>query len=767
MEVFGLGIRIQEEGTATVSAALKRLQAELQATAKIANGLGSTLGGLTGRTNAVSGAMRTAGATTAQGMGMMESSLRKVGAQFAATYLGTQAVINGLRQLVQTGDTMLMLEGRIGLVTDGMDNLRDVQDELFASAQRTRSSYASTAELFARVARNSDQLGYSQQTLLNFTELTQMSIRNSGINAIEASRGMIQLSQAMASGVLRGDEFRAVMEQMPGLSHAMAQGLNVTIGQLREMANTGQLTAQKVMDAILKMEASIRADFARLPVTVGDGMTRIGNSLSKAIEKINQSTDASQKLGKALSNIADFITNNLANAVIKLAENWNTLKAILTTLVGVFVATLLPQLLALQLSVTVLTGFVVTLAAKFTALWAAIAGLAGVAVITAFAAFAYIIKQADDIDDIYERLDKHEDENMRRAIERIRKEKAERDEAERKRKELTKEQIEALRKQIEQTIQYNSLLPVSQRNVNDLVKVEKALALEMSSGNIALERRIEVFQQLQDARQLLYEMGIEAERASKSIEMFGRALSGVVVTRVTGFQNFMANVREALTGLEAPEAKTISIGFSVEASRARLRMDFRAYADAVAAEAQRLKISMAEVIAKDLGAGISDGLLNGLAGGIQAAIMSGRISDLWKTMAQVFVGEISSMMAKVAMVYIQNAAFIKKIQATLISNPFAAIAAAAAMLAFAYANGGKAQGGSTTFAGGAGGLSTGMTAPALPTQQIIFGATSATTAAGMTPRQSMNVTVIGPNDPSAQRAIQELMTKANSRGRIG
>jgi hypothetical protein len=56
---------------------------------------------------------------------------------------------------------------------------------------------------------------------------------------------------------------------------------------------------------------------------------------------------------------------------------------------------------------------------------------------------------------------------------------------------------------------------------------------------------------------------------------------------------------------------------------------------------------------------------------------------------------------------------------------------------------------------------------AMPTTQLIFGQTSATTAAGMTPRQSMNVTVIGPNDPSAQRAIQELMTKANSRGRVG
>ncbi|MFZ9903601.1 MAG: hypothetical protein ACO3FT_08095, partial [Ilumatobacteraceae bacterium] len=109
----------------------------------------------------------------------------------------------------------------------------------------------------------------------------------------------------------------------------------------------------------------------------------------------------------------------------------------------------------------------------------------------------------------------------------------------------------------------------------------------------------------------------------------------------------------------------------------------------------------------------------------------------------------------------------QSIQAFMVRHPALAVASAIAMLALARSLGGSVEGGSMTAIGGPGGLSYGAAGATSPAQQIIFGATSATTAAGMTPRQSMNVTVIGPNDPSAQRAIQELMMKADSRGRIG
>lgn len=192
---------------------------------------------------------------------------------------------------------------------------------------------------------------------------------------------------------------------------------------------------------------------------------------------------------------------------------------------------------------------------------------------------------------------------------------------------------------------------------------------------------------------------------------------------------------------------------------------------------------------------LGGGILDGMRAGFQAALASGDIKNFTTALAQTLSGSLSqaitdylmtglaSLWKKFGKTLIQGLAdvmadfaaksivFAKMVEAIkkflAFGNGVGALIAATALLAFAHANGGKAQMGTTTMAGGAGGLSTAISPSTLPTQQIIFGATSATTAAGMTPRQAMNVTIIGPNDPSAQRAIQELMTKANSRGSIG
>jgi hypothetical protein len=194
-------------------------------------------------------------------------------------------------------------------------------------------------------------------------------------------------------------------------------------------------------------------------------------------------------------------------------------------------------------------------------------------------------------------------------------------------------------------------------------------------------------------------------------------------------------------------------------------------------------------------AGIRTSVTDGIRAGLEAALMSGDIGNFTKALAQTLSGSLAKAMtdylmsgmkelwqnfgktivkgladtmaqfAQTSIVFAKMMAAIKRMLE--FGNGAGALIVATALLAFAHANGGKASMGNTAMAGGAGGLSTGVMSSTLPTQQIIFGATSATTAAGMTPRQSMNVTVIGPNDPSAQRAIQELMTKANSRGRIG
>jgi len=179
--------------------------------------------------------------------------------------------------------------------------------------------------------------------------------------------------------------------------------------------------------------------------------------------------------------------------------------------------------------------------------------------------------------------------------------------------------------------------------------------------------------------------------------------------------------------------------------------------------------AMKDSIRNTLAVGVTTSLEDAFTSGIAAAISSGRIADAWKAMGQSIIQNIASAMVQVAIKAINFAKMLASIQKFMVANPIAAVVAATALLAFAYANGGKASSGGMSMTGGTGGLQYSATGSMAnnPVQQIIFGATSATTAAGMQPRQAMNVTIIGPNDPQAQRALQEMMTKANSRGRIG
>ena len=173
-------------------------------------------------------------------------------------------------------------------------------------------------------------------------------------------------------------------------------------------------------------------------------------------------------------------------------------------------------------------------------------------------------------------------------------------------------------------------------------------------------------------------------------------------------------------------------------------------------------------IKETLGDGIASSIEGGITSGLEMAIASGNIADGFKAMGQAIIQSMASAMVKVALKAIAFASKMKAIQSFMASHPALALASAVALLAIARAAGGGAGGADMVATGGPSGLTysaAGVSSGA--TSQIIFGSTSATTAAGMQPRSATNVTIIGPNDPTAQRAMQELMAKANSRGRVG
>lgn len=187
-------------------------------------------------------------------------------------------------------------------------------------------------------------------------------------------------------------------------------------------------------------------------------------------------------------------------------------------------------------------------------------------------------------------------------------------------------------------------------------------------------------------------------------------------------------------------------------------------------EAQTLAVELQTTFQQTIG----NALVGGIVGGIEQAVASGNISDGFKALSSMLLAGIGDAMIQFGTSTAAFSQFMAKITAALMSlNPAAGLAASLALIGVGAALKGAARG---MFGGqrggGAGSISNfggnlGGFASNIPTTQIIFGQTSATTAAGMQPRQAMNVTIIGPNDPQAQRAMQELMNKANSRGRIG
>ncbi len=237
------------------------------------------------------------------------------GAKNLARAAAGLAVAFGVRGIVNVSDTYRKLEGRLKLVTTSTENLAAVQSELFKVAQETRSSYESTVELYARVARNAKQLGVSQRELLDITKSVNKAIQIGGASTQEAAAGVIQFSQALASGELRGEELRSVMENLPRLAQAIADGLGVTIGKLRDMSKAGELTAKTVFDALKTQIGVIESEFTQIPVTVGQSFTRLGNVINQAIAKGDMSplVDSVNDLASRLSdpnlqkNLARFV----------------------------------------------------------------------------------------------------------------------------------------------------------------------------------------------------------------------------------------------------------------------------------------------------------------------------------------------------------------------------------------------------------------------------------------------------------------------------
>jgi len=227
------------------------------------------------------------------------------------------------RGFVQAADSMTLLEGRLKLVTNGTEDLTSKQAELFAVSQDSRASLEGTTSFYVRLAQRLGDTSGQTLKLTEVTELVAKSLKIGGATAKETTSSLLQLSQALSSGLLRGDEFRSLSENAVGLMQNIADGAGVTQARLRELSIAGQLTTEFILDALNNSAPQIRAQFDSLPVTFGDAMQRVTNIALQGVNELNNSFD---------------LTGKLVGTVETLTENADKLGIVLAGLVALKVA---------------------------------------------------------------------------------------------------------------------------------------------------------------------------------------------------------------------------------------------------------------------------------------------------------------------------------------------------------------------------------------------------------------------------------------------
>lgn len=252
----------------------------------------------------------------------IDKKLSAVGKTLATAFSVSQ-LAGAIRAIAASADNINLMTARLRLATESQEEFNAAQTELRRIATATASPLSSLVTLYGRISRPLKEVGRSQRDILRITEAVATSFRISGASAQEAENGVIQFAQALGAGALRGDEFNSVAEQAPRLMQALADGIGVPVGALRELAAQGELTASVVTDALTSQLDALRKEAELLPDTVGGAMTRLADSWNETIGKadVQPLVDAINKLADTVSDprVADNLVR-LASAITKIGE---------------------------------------------------------------------------------------------------------------------------------------------------------------------------------------------------------------------------------------------------------------------------------------------------------------------------------------------------------------------------------------------------------------------------------------------------------------
>ena len=250
---------------------------------------------------------------TAKAFQSMDRNLERVNRQLTfgrnalLGFFSAAATLRAVDNVRRMADEYTNLTARLRLVIDDSEELQRVQEDLFGIAQETRNAYRSTAETYERLARSTRNLNLESSLLTSVTRTVNQAITISGSSAQSADAALVQFGQGLAANALRGQELNSVMEQTPRLAQAIADGLGVSLSQLRALAAQGELTAEKIIGAILDQADELDAEFAKIPVTIEQGFVKIRNALLKYIGEADTAAEASRNIAAGLGQIAEHL----------------------------------------------------------------------------------------------------------------------------------------------------------------------------------------------------------------------------------------------------------------------------------------------------------------------------------------------------------------------------------------------------------------------------------------------------------------------------
>lgn len=204
------------------------------------------------------------------------STIKKIAAATGAMVL--------TKMFLSTADAQSQVNAKLDLINDGLQSTEALQDMIFASAQRTRTSYLDTANVVAKIGQNAKDAFTNNAELIQFAENLNKQFVIAGASQQEIASASLQLTQALGAGVLRGEELNAVFESAPNIIRTIADYLGVSVGEIRELAADGAITAEIVKNAMLSATDEIDKTFRDMPMTLSQAFTVGKNEIQKSLQ---------------------------------------------------------------------------------------------------------------------------------------------------------------------------------------------------------------------------------------------------------------------------------------------------------------------------------------------------------------------------------------------------------------------------------------------------------------------------------------------------